>query len=98
MFLTDWYSDPGEEDELVILDGLDDENGQRRGHTHEYFRKEEWNMKSKTLVRSLERLLYRKCVFDIHFIRNEAARITSKCKNEACNWRIHASTILVVGG
>ncbi|KAL0440965.1 UNVERIFIED_CONTAM: hypothetical protein Sradi_0035400 [Sesamum radiatum] len=55
---VEWYSDPGEEDELHSLDGSGSEK-EIEAPKHP----------------------------------NENARITAKCKNETCNWRIHASPI-----
>ncbi|KAG8377175.1 hypothetical protein BUALT_Bualt08G0000700 [Buddleja alternifolia] len=43
-------SDPGKEDELLSLDGSDDEIGERSGPRHHFFRKGDWNMKGKSLV------------------------------------------------
>ncbi|KAL0354599.1 UNVERIFIED_CONTAM: hypothetical protein Sradi_3906800 [Sesamum radiatum] len=31
---------------------------------------------------------------DLEFLRNEAARVTAKCKVKGCEWRIHASPVL----
>lgn len=31
--------------------------------------------------------------YELHFLKNERARITGKCKAEGCNWRIHASVV-----
>ncbi|KAG8385589.1 hypothetical protein BUALT_Bualt03G0060900 [Buddleja alternifolia] len=91
----DWYSDPGEEDELLSLDGSDDEIGEKSGPKHHFFREGEWNMKGKSMVvgmkfenfRVYREALRDYCVrngFDVEYIRNEAKRVTVTCKNE--NW------------
>ncbi|KAG8367435.1 hypothetical protein BUALT_Bualt16G0071900 [Buddleja alternifolia] len=38
------------DDEVINLDGSDDENGDRRGNRQEYFKEGDWNMKGKNLV------------------------------------------------
>ncbi|KAL0401262.1 UNVERIFIED_CONTAM: hypothetical protein Slati_4156100 [Sesamum latifolium] len=101
---VEWYSDPGEEDELHSLDGSGSEK-EIETPKHPYF-KEDSNMKIMQLTIGLKfksaqqfrETLRDYCVrngFDLHYIRNENARITAKCKNDTCNWRIHASPIQV---
>ncbi|KAL0328150.1 UNVERIFIED_CONTAM: hypothetical protein Scaly_2247600 [Sesamum calycinum] len=45
------------------------------------------------LVRKVLRNWCIKNGVDIEFLRNEATRVTAKCKVEGCEWRIHASPI-----
>ncbi|KAL0461930.1 UNVERIFIED_CONTAM: hypothetical protein Slati_0080600 [Sesamum latifolium] len=98
----EWYSDSGEADELHSLDGSGSEK-EIEAPEHPYF-KEDSNMKTMQLMVSLKfksaerfretlRDYCERNGFDLHNIRNEDTRITSKCKNETCNWRIHASPI-----
>ncbi|KAG8367790.1 hypothetical protein BUALT_Bualt16G0109400 [Buddleja alternifolia] len=100
----DWYSDPREEDELLSLDGSDDEIGEKSRPRHHFFREGEWNMKGKSLVVGMKFenfRVYREALrdysvsngFDVEYIRNEAKRVTVTCKNENCKWRLHASPI-----
>ncbi|KAG8380766.1 hypothetical protein BUALT_Bualt06G0050200 [Buddleja alternifolia] len=80
-----------EDDYLISLDESENENEdrgeQRRRHT--YFRKADWNMKGKNLLKGMKfqnYKVYREamrdyCVrmgVDLHFIRNEASRITAR--------------------
>ncbi|KAG8377309.1 hypothetical protein BUALT_Bualt08G0019900 [Buddleja alternifolia] len=99
-----WYSDPGEEDELLSLDGSDDEIGERSEPRHHFFKEGEWNMKGKSLVvgmkfenfRVYREALRDYCVrngFDVEYIKNESDRITVTCKNQNCKCRLHASSI-----
>ncbi|KAL0286671.1 UNVERIFIED_CONTAM: hypothetical protein Sangu_2470400 [Sesamum angustifolium] len=99
---VEWYSDPEEEDELHSLNGSGFEK-EIEAPKHPYF-KEDSNMKTMQLTVGLKfksaqqfrETLRDYCVrnaFDLHYIRNENARITTKCKNETCNLRIHASPI-----
>ncbi|KAG8363744.1 hypothetical protein BUALT_Bualt19G0054100 [Buddleja alternifolia] len=102
----DWYSDATEDDDLISLDESKNENEDRgeQRRRHAYFREGDWNMKGKTLLKGMKFQnfkVYREalrdyCVrmgVDIHFIRNEASRITARCKQSSCRWRIHASPV-----
>ncbi|KAL0318235.1 UNVERIFIED_CONTAM: hypothetical protein Scaly_2851300 [Sesamum calycinum] len=99
---VEWYSDPGEEDEMHSPDGSGSEK-EIEAPKHSYI-KEDSNMKTMQLMVGLKfksdqqfrETLRDYCVrngFDLHYIRNENARIATKCKNETCNWRIHVSPI-----
>ncbi|KAK4382857.1 hypothetical protein Sango_2831400 [Sesamum angolense] len=97
-----WYGDPGEEDELQSLDGSDLQ-GDSHAPNYPYF-KTGTKMKTFELVVGMKfqsGMVFREalrdyCVrhgYDLHFKRNENARITAKCKHEGCNWRIHVSPV-----
>ncbi|KAG8371285.1 hypothetical protein BUALT_Bualt13G0071600 [Buddleja alternifolia] len=100
----DWYSDPREEDELLSLDGSDDEIGREVDLDTVFFKEGECNMKGKSLIvgmklrnfRVYREVLRDYCVrneFDVEYIRNESGRIIMTCKNQNCKWRLHASAI-----
>ncbi|KAG8368751.1 hypothetical protein BUALT_Bualt15G0078500 [Buddleja alternifolia] len=102
----DWYSDAAEDDDLISLDESENENEDRgeQRRRHAYFREGDWNMKGKTLLKGMKFQnfkVYREalrdyCVrmgVDLHFIRNEASRITARCKQSSCRWRIHTSPV-----
>ncbi|KAG8376516.1 hypothetical protein BUALT_Bualt09G0071500 [Buddleja alternifolia] len=87
----DWYSDAAEDDDLISLDESENENedkGEQR-RRHAYFREGDWNMKGKTLLKGMKfqnfkvyikalRDYYVRMGVDLHFIRNEASRITAR--------------------
>ncbi|KAL2243683.1 UNVERIFIED_CONTAM: hypothetical protein Sindi_0486300 [Sesamum indicum] len=96
---NEWASDDGNEDDLVSLEGSDDNENEK----HPVF-KEPDSMKNVNLVVGMKfqnaaqfRVALRDwCIrngVDIEFLKNEAARVTAKCKVEGCEWRIHASPI-----
>ncbi|KAL2244088.1 UNVERIFIED_CONTAM: hypothetical protein Sindi_0526800 [Sesamum indicum] len=96
---NEWASDDGNEDDLVSLEGSDDNENEK----HPVF-KESDSMKNVNLVVGMKfqnaaqfRVALRDwCIrngVDIEFLKNEAARVTAKCKVEGCEWRIHASPI-----
>ncbi|KAG8363569.1 hypothetical protein BUALT_Bualt19G0036100 [Buddleja alternifolia] len=102
----EWYSDAAEDDDLISLDEFENEDRDRdeQKRRHAYFREGDWNMKGKTLLKGMKFQnfkVYREalkdyCVrmgVDLHFIRNEASRITARCKQSSCRWRIHASPV-----
>lgn len=96
----DWCGDAREEDELLSLDGSDDEGPKHPSH------KEGQSINKLNLVVGMKfksAKEFREALRD-HSVRegyeellkkNETARITGLCKN-GCDWRIHAS--LFMGG
>ncbi|KAG8380808.1 hypothetical protein BUALT_Bualt06G0055000 [Buddleja alternifolia] len=87
-----------EDDDLISLDESENENEDRgeQRRRHACFREGDWNMKGKTLLKGMKFQnfkVYREalrdyCVrmgVDIHFIRNEASRITARCKQSSCS-------------
>ncbi|KAL0287282.1 UNVERIFIED_CONTAM: hypothetical protein Sangu_2699700 [Sesamum angustifolium] len=96
----DWASDIGDEEDLASLPGSDDDSVDK----HPVY-KESTTIKDLNLVVGMkfkDAAEYRSvlrdwCIrngYDIEFTRNEAKRVTAKCKVESCEWRIHASPIM----
>ncbi|KAL0428872.1 UNVERIFIED_CONTAM: hypothetical protein Sradi_0513200 [Sesamum radiatum] len=97
-----WASEAENEDDLVSLEGSEGSDCEK----HPVY-KESSSMKNLKLVAGMKfenaaqfRVVLRDwCIrngVDLEFLRNEAARVTAKCKVKGCEWRIHAS--LVLGG
>ncbi|PIN16603.1 hypothetical protein CDL12_10742 [Handroanthus impetiginosus] len=100
--VEEWYSDIRDENELHSLSEHSDEEDATCKHP--YF-KEGQNMKNFRLTVGMKfrnaavfrEALRDNCVrhgYDLDYIKNENARITAKCKNEGCTWRMHASPII----
>ncbi|KAL0413507.1 UNVERIFIED_CONTAM: hypothetical protein Sradi_1552400 [Sesamum radiatum] len=97
----EWFSDPGEEEDLDRVPLSEDENECAK---HPIF-KENNNLKNVELVVGLtfenaqqyREVLRDWCVrhgYDIEWLKNENRRITVKCKHDGCDWRVHASPIM----
>ncbi|KAL0345413.1 UNVERIFIED_CONTAM: hypothetical protein Sradi_4372600 [Sesamum radiatum] len=97
----EWFSDPGEEEDLDRVPLSEDENECAK---HPIF-KENSNLKNVELVVGLtfenaqqyREVLRDWCVrhgYDIEWLKNENRRITVKCKHDGCDWRVHASPIM----
>ncbi|KAL2231732.1 UNVERIFIED_CONTAM: hypothetical protein Sindi_1767600 [Sesamum indicum] len=97
-----WFSDNAESDGLESLPNSDNEDSQPK---HDFF-KESTNVKTCELVvgmkfhnaKHFREVLRDWCVrkgFDVEYIKNEKSRVTAKCKFEGCNWRIHASPVIL---
>ncbi|KAL0408378.1 UNVERIFIED_CONTAM: hypothetical protein Sradi_1772200 [Sesamum radiatum] len=95
-----WASEAENEDDLVSLEGSEGSDCEK----HPVY-KESSSMKNLKLVAGMKfenaaqfRVVLRDwCIrngVDLEFLRNEAARVTAKCKVKGCEWRIHASPVL----
>ncbi|KAL0350430.1 UNVERIFIED_CONTAM: hypothetical protein Sradi_4192200 [Sesamum radiatum] len=95
-----WASEAENEDDLVSLEGSEGSDTEK----HPVY-KESSSMKNLNLVVGMKfenaaqfRVVLRDwCIrngVDLEFIKNEAARVTAKCKVQGCEWRIHASPML----
>ncbi|KAK4404145.1 hypothetical protein Sango_0783100 [Sesamum angolense] len=93
----EWASEDEAEDDLVSLEGSEGSATEK----HPVFKKSA-SMKNLNLVVGMKfenaaqfrGVLRDWCIrngVDLEFLRNEAARVTAKCKS--CEWRIHASPI-----
>ncbi|KAG8372771.1 hypothetical protein BUALT_Bualt12G0101500 [Buddleja alternifolia] len=92
---ANWYSDPGEEDEIQTLDTKDNDFPFFREGTNMKMFEPVVGMKFQNF-KVYREVLRDYCVrngYDLMFIRNDRRRITAKCKVETCMWRIHASPI-----
>ncbi|KAL0404805.1 UNVERIFIED_CONTAM: hypothetical protein Sradi_2121300, partial [Sesamum radiatum] len=95
----EWASEAENEDDLVSLEGSEGSDTEK----HPVY-KESASMKNLNLVVGMKfenaaqfRVVLRDwCIrngIDLEFLRNEAKRVTAKCKVQGCEWRIHASPI-----